>query len=56
MNEDEIDRPEEFKHRIPSAPIRERYQGCPSRCRCYALGAPVEFLSRAKSSMHRLAF
>jgi ADP-ribosylglycohydrolase len=49
MNEPNLDRPNGFQRRIPPAPMRERYQGCLlGGAVGDALGAPVEFLSRAK--------
>src|SRR5665213_2643556 len=49
MNKHELDRPNGFQRRIPPASTRERYQGCLlGGAVGDALGAPVEFLSRAE--------
>lgn len=49
MNEPELDRLNGFQRRIPPAPIRKRYQGCLlGGAVGDALGAPIEFLSRAE--------
>ena len=49
MNKDELDRPNGFQRRIPPASTRERYHGCLlGGAVGDALGAPVEFLSRAE--------